>query len=329
MLKRLLLPLPLPCLALLAALQVLAPGCTRSAVIEERALPVPTSRPATTRSASREPLRELPFGEEAAPKKLLASSPQPVMVIHCIDVGQADATLLEFPCGVILIDAGAQDDDAVAYLLNYLERFFMGRPDLNRTIEAVVVTHNHIDHTRALKEVVERFVVRRYIDNGQITGRGTEDPRWVRANAQTDGRNVAVTEIGQDQIAALLPARAGLTGPGIDPLSCDLCDPRILILSARYDDNPGWPEGDFDNKNVHSLVVRVDFGAASALFTGDLESSGIQTLLEAYAGTPMLDVDLWHVGHHGSHNATTAALLDVLTLKAAVISVGKWDYGLN
>ena len=33
---------------------------------------------------------------------------QEVMRAHYINVGQADATLLEFPYGAILIDAGAQ-----------------------------------------------------------------------------------------------------------------------------------------------------------------------------------------------------------------------------
>ena len=37
----------------------------------------------------------------------------PVMKAHFIDVGQANATLLELKCGVVLIDAGAQDDDSV------------------------------------------------------------------------------------------------------------------------------------------------------------------------------------------------------------------------
>ena len=38
----------------------------------------------------------------------------PVLKAHFIDVGQANATLLEFKCGVMLIDAGAAGSMASA-----------------------------------------------------------------------------------------------------------------------------------------------------------------------------------------------------------------------
>lgn len=50
----------------------------------------------------------------------------------------------------------------------------------------------------------------------------------------------------------------------------------------------------------------------------------------------MLDVDVYAVGHHGSHNGTTVELLEAMTPKAAVISMGHreieekwtaWAYG--
>ena len=53
----------------------------------------------------------------------------PTMYAHFINVGQADATLLEFPCGAVLIDAGAQDDAHVDTLVEYLEHFFDDRPE--------------------------------------------------------------------------------------------------------------------------------------------------------------------------------------------------------
>ena len=44
----------------------------------------------------------------------------PVIEAHFIDVGQANATLLEFKCGVLLIDAGAQDDEHVDGLVDFI-----------------------------------------------------------------------------------------------------------------------------------------------------------------------------------------------------------------
>ena len=52
---------------------------------------------------------------------------RPVMKAHFIDVGQANATLLEFKCGVVLIDAEADQKHEEA-LVEFLNRFFDDRP---------------------------------------------------------------------------------------------------------------------------------------------------------------------------------------------------------
>ena len=247
----------------------------------------------------------------------------PTMYAHFINVGQADATLLEFPCGAILIDAGAQDDASVDTLVEYLGDFFEDRPDLNKTLESIIVTHNHIDHTRALRRIVETFTVKRYIDTGQNQGTGTGNPNWVRSVAAA--RNIIVRTIMDTAVAAV---DSGLTGADIDPVSCQDCDPRIRILSGQLTENPGWSHSEFDNKNNHSLVLRIDFGESSFLFTGDLEEAAIDDLVSRTDST-LLDVDVYQVGHHGSHNGTTAGLLQAMGPEIAVFSVGRWDYGFQ
>lgn len=62
----------------------------------------------------------------------------PAMYAHFINVGQAAAALLEFPCGAVLVDAGSPYDATQAHLINYLNKFFNRRSDINRTFNAVI-----------------------------------------------------------------------------------------------------------------------------------------------------------------------------------------------
>lgn len=251
-----------------------------------------------------------------------------VMYAHFINVGQADATLLEFPCGAVLIDAGSQDDEYTEALVNYLNEFFRARSDLNRTINTVLITHNHIDHTNALKAVVNNFTVLNYIENGQSGGSGARNPKWLKEQVENGSLNLNLSTIENSQITSL-PDKEGLTNAQIDPVSCSDIDPLIRVLAGRRDENPGWPVEEFDNKNNQSIVVRVDFGESSFLFTGDLEDAAIESLVKYYDGTDILDVDVYQVGHHGSYNATTTELLEAMTPEIAVISMGHWTFGRN
>ena len=258
----------------------------------------------------------------AAPRAALNAS-QNAMVAHFINVGQANATLLEFACGAVLIDAGAQEQAQVNTLLSYLEDFFARRPDLQRTLDSIIITHNHVDHTRALREVVERFRVERFLENGQRGGnpQGDADVDWLEANQSTGGRSITVLDVDDSSITG----KEGFTDENVDPVACPGVDPEIRVLSADLVQDPGWGDAEFENKNNHSIVVRVDFGESSFLFTGDLEELAIATMLDFYSGSDTLDADVYEVGHHGSRNGTTEELLNAVTPDIAVISMGPWD----
>lgn len=268
----------------------------------------------------------LPFAVVAVSVVGIASPAhsQPTMTAHFIDVGQGDATLLEFPCGAVLIDAGGHEEDplrAVGYLAHF---FATQRPDLNRTLNSVIITHNHIDHTSGLREVVETFNVERFFEHGKRGGYrpGDFDVDWVEDNASSLGIDYFDID---DSTIQNLPHKRGLTDGDIDPIACSGIDPEIRILSADLNSRPtSWSSDEYRDKNNHSLVVRVDFGDSSFLFTGDLEDPAIELLLDYYDGTSMLNVDVYQVGHHGSDNGTTVPLVEAMRPEVAVFSASNW-----
>ena len=91
----------------------------------------------------------LASGAEAQTSSVGPGTPD-LMAAHYIDVGQGAAVLLEFSCGAVLVDTGGQGDkyvDGNAKLMAYLNAFFARRTDLDRTFDAVFLTHAHADHT--------------------------------------------------------------------------------------------------------------------------------------------------------------------------------------
>lgn len=254
------------------------------------------------------------------------------MSVHMIDVGQGSATLVEFGCGAALIDTGGETShqfDSGARLKHYLERFFERRPDLNRTLDLVVLTHPHLDHTRNVQLVLETFNVKNLLTDGGSRGSGSKQQEW----AETWARAHAQLEVVK---VASIPA-GGKTDAVIDPVACTPIDPRISVLWGGLDEKPGaWSQRAYGNHNNQSVVVRIEYGRASLLVNGDLEEAGIDALLAKHEATPALDADLWQVGHHGSYNATTEAMLRALTPRIALIPMGSperwskwtaWQYG--
>lgn len=264
------------------------------------------------------------------------------MRVHFVDVGQGDATLIEFPCAAMLIDTGGEknsDFDSSENLVAYLDNFFARRTELNKTLSLLVLTHPHIDHTRGVKDVLARYRVLNAVTNGTEISSGRYGQialhKQVAAGEETSGRS---DDMGY--IAAAkenIPRNTGLTNNIIDPVKCDAVDPKITLLWGAVSSNPGWRTlKDFKNENNHSAVIRIDFGRSSILFTGDLEEAAIPDFIAHYSNSRLLDVDVYKVGHHGSHNGTTAELLAAMTPDIAVLSMGSparetqwtaWAYG--
>lgn len=236
--------------------------------------------------------------------------------VHFINVGQADSILVELPRAALLIDAGGEDtvDGRDAdHLIGYLNQFFRRRPDLNRTIHSIIVSHSHIDHTRLLMEVLNAFRVQNLFDGGDRAGSGIEPLRAARAFIRNRGGNYQAVRdslVGTD----------GFTNAALAALSAADGDVDVRILSGSRR---------CVNGNNNSLVVLVKYGGARFLFTGDAEAEDDSTcvaelthLIRKYRDNRLLDVDVLKVSHHGSFNGTTDEWMQVTSPTISVISAG-------
>ncbi|WP_370543060.1 ComEC/Rec2 family competence protein [Geomicrobium sp. JCM 19055] len=84
--------------------------------------------------------------------------------------------------------------------------------------------------------------------------------------------------------------------------------------------HPKKTTGTIDNKNDHSLVLFVEIGGLTWLFTGDLEEEGERQLIGEY---PTLQVDVLKAGHHGSRTSSTDAFIAHIKPNVAVITAGE------
>jgi beta-lactamase superfamily II metal-dependent hydrolase len=219
------------------------------------------------------------------------------MTAHFINIGQGESVLLEFSCGAMLIDAGAQDAAARTALIVYLNKFFARRTDLHKTLNTILITHDHIDHDFGLRAVVENFTIEHYVDNGLISGPGAPNPNWLRSEVSSGHRHIDIEEIPESQIEAVAD-KSGFTDAAIDSINCQPVDPQIHVLQGHILTNPGWSADAYSNLNNHPPITRVDFNGASLLFMGDLEEDAIGLLLGYYTGVArqILDADVLQVG---------------------------------
>src|SRR5258708_10415469 len=155
----------------------------------------------------------------------LTFAQEKMMLVHVINVGQGSAALIEFPCGVILVDTGGEtntlfkSNDA---LKKYLHDFFIRRADLNNTIDLLILTHPHKDHTLGVKEVTAEYRIKNLVTNGETTtGSGITGQKFIQQLAtQSQATSTKSDDINFfASVASTIPA-GGIPNSVIHPLTC-------------------------------------------------------------------------------------------------------------
>ena len=204
--------------------------------------------------------------------------------VHFLDVGQGDCAVVLCDGEAMVIDGGPRASSGTVY--RYI------REELGlRHVDYVVSTHPHVDHVYGLSSVLN--AARADLVLTPVTQWDSKAFEYVMKYAARQGAPVSVPSEGDT---------LRLGGALVTVLHC-------------------WPEAvDLGRTNDSSIVLRVDYGKVSFLFTGDAEDWSEYMMLDAGAN---VRADVLKVSHHGSNTASTREFLQAVQPAYAVISVGK------
>lgn len=203
--------------------------------------------------------------------------------VKIMDVGQADAALIYSNGCSAVIDAGltSSADDISADLKG---------ADI-KDIDALLITHLHMDHAGALAKIAMSFP----IDNLIIPNRDSSAEAMPTVN-EAEKRVVA---------------EKGKVFTATEGMNFNIGEFEVTLLAY-------FP--DATKENDRSIITMAKIGNKKFLFTGDAEKA---TEADVLAEKLNIDCDVLKVGHHGSNSSSTAAFLKAASPKYAAISVGK------
>jgi len=159
---------------------------------------------------------------------------------------------------------------------------------IDGALEVMVATHPDADHIGGLDDILDIFDVENIWLNGDTASTQTHNDFMAKVNAE--GAQVHQAQRG-DQIS-------------LGDLTFDVLHPTLPLGS---------------DKNENSIVLELAFGQIDFLFTGDVESGGEASMLEAGL---IDDIDILKVGHHGSKYCSTANFLAAARPEIAIYSAG-------
>ncbi|MCR5788778.1 MAG: MBL fold metallo-hydrolase [Lachnospiraceae bacterium] len=199
--------------------------------------------------------------------------------IDFIDVGQGDAALVKCDGHYMLIDGGSASKSSLIY--SYLKSRSI------KNIDVMVATHPDEDHIGGLSGALN------YANVGlalcPVTQHSTKTFQSFVKYLGAQGRTITVPKAGQ----------YFMLGSAV-----------VYILGPTYIS---------DEANNNSIVLRIVYGKASFLFTGDAETEEENAILNS--GQAVQSTVL-KVAHHGSDSSTGYQFLRAVAPKYAVISVG-------
>jgi competence protein ComEC len=216
------------------------------------------------------------------------------------DVGQGDSSFVTFPNGQnMLIDAGDKTD-----YVDYGKRVifpYLQREGINR-IDNILITHNHSDHVGGVEYLLKNINVGRVV--------------------KSVFQDSSIYSVLVDSLANKFNTKVDRLSSG-DTLQIDKhVFLYVLFPSTKFFDSFNGHK----NLNNTSLVVKMQYGNTSFLFTGDAE---VEAESEMIGYGQLLKSYVLKVGHHGSSTSSSDIFRHLVRPEIAVVSVKKYNrFGL-
>jgi competence protein ComEC len=215
----------------------------------------------------------------------------PPLRITYLDVGQGDASIVQFPDGRTLsIDAGGLASTAFDIGGRVVSPAFWAL-GVSR-LDYMSVTHGDIDHIGGASSVFRDFVPFEVWE-------GVPVPPHIPTR----------------ELRALAD-RAGTIWRTMQP------DERVSFgnvdVIVHHPPTPEWERQRV--RNDDSQVLEVNYGGVSFVFTGDIGRETEQTIARSFVRAP---VRILKVPHHGSATSSSQLFLDALQPDIAIISAGR------
>ncbi len=218
-----------------------------------------------------------------------------------LDVGQGDCIYIKTPDEKhMLVDGGGRAqvvgdfDTGADIVVPFLLKHGVKKLDL------VAMSHVHDDHLGGLIAVMKDLKVDNFLEYPPVEP--SEKYNTLKELARGKGVNCIEGKGGQ---------------------TYRLGNEVFIDIIYPTSDTEIWDRLYQDNENNLSLVMNIRYRDTSILLTGDI-GGGVESYLS----------DIWHqrvtilkVAHHGSKTSSTERWIDNINPKAAVIQVGKNNFG--
>lgn len=202
-----------------------------------------------------------------------------------LDAGQGDACVIKTNDNHFVLIDGGDKNCGEHTLIPYLEYENIHK------LDAVFLSHLHEDHLNGVLELIDKdFRI---------------DTIYISVSAEVSELYDILKKATDDKKIPLKPL--------FDGNELSFGKVKLSVIASEY---MGYVTED---ENDNSLILRMDYGKNSILFTGDATKTS-----EAYLkDNKSIDADILKVGHHGSSGSSGMAFLSAVSPKLAIISVGR------